>query len=188
MLMRYDIQLQTMIKAMVETVMPAVDPLNVPAQEQSRLVIGTLMLMAEQLPVQYQCDRNELAGMIAFAEEIASCLEGCSGTIAEALSGLTATAHSANTLLSRPGADPADLLAMARAIRSELDLVIDVTFTEDEAQAWRADVANIVLTQSQNDILRQRVWARSQGFEPADDLPSIESLATPSNSQLVTND
>ena len=49
MIMRYDIQIETMIKAMVDTVAPAVDPLDRLAQEQARLVIGTLMLMAEQI-------------------------------------------------------------------------------------------------------------------------------------------
>jgi len=187
MLMRYEIQLQTMIKAMVDTVLAAVDPLNALAQEQCRLVIGTLMLMAEQLPLQYRFDCDELTRMVAFADELGIPLEGCTGTVADASSALTASAVAGRALLSRPTANPAEIVTVARAIRTALDQVIDEVFTDQSARAYRADVLRIVLDQSRGEILRDRVWTRSQGFEPdAEDLPTIESLLLPLTSGQVT--
>jgi hypothetical protein len=187
MLMRYEIQLQTMIKAMVDTVAPAVDPLNALAQEQCRLVIGTLMLMAEQLPLQYRFDCDELTRMVAFADEVGAPLEDCTGTVADALSALTASAAAGWELLSRPTSNPIDIVTAARAIRTALDHVIDAVFTDDCARAFRAHVLRVVLDQSRSEILRDRVWTRSQGFEPdAEDLPTIESLLLPLASGLVT--
>jgi len=177
MLMRYEIQLRTMIKAMVDTVAPAVDPHNVLAQEQSRLVIGTLMLMAEHLPLQYRFDCDELFRMVAFADDVGAGIANCTGMAAEALSGLTASVSAGRGLLSRPTTDPAEILAMAREIRTALDHVVEVVFTDEHGRAHRADLHRIVLEHSRNEILRDRVWSRSQGFEPdAEGLPPIESL------------
>jgi hypothetical protein len=187
MLMRYEIQLQTMIKAMVDTVAPAVDPLNALAQEQSRLVIGTLMLMAEQLPLQHRFDCDEVTRMVAFADELGAPLQDCTGTVAEAVSALAASAEVGRELLSRPMADPIDIVTAARAIRTALDHMIDVVFTDDCGRAHRADVHRVVLDRSRGEILRDRVWTRGQGFEAdADGLPAIESLLRPLASGPVT--
>jgi hypothetical protein len=186
MLMRYEIQLQTMIKTMVDTVVPAIDPSNALAQEQSRLIIGTLMLMAEQLPLQFRFDCDELTRMVAFADGLGAPLEDCGGTVGDALTALTASAAGGRMLLSQPGADPTDIVAAARRIRTALDHVIDAVFTDESARAYRADVYRVVLDQSRGEILRDRVWTRSQGFEPdTEDLPMIESLLLPSSSGLV---
>jgi hypothetical protein len=186
MLMRYEIQLQTMIKAMVDSVLPAVDPLNALAQEQSRLVIGTLMLMAEQLPLQYRFDCDELTRMIALAEELGAQLEDCTGTVAEALDALTPSAAAGRSLLSGPTPDPAEIVSVARAIRAASDHLVDVIFTDECGRAHRADVHRVVLNHSRGEILRDRVWTRSQGFEAdIENLPAIESLLVPSASGPV---
>jgi hypothetical protein len=185
--MRYEIQLQTMIKAMVDTVLPAVDPQNALAQEQSRLVIGTLTLMSEQLPLQVRFDRDELTRMIAFAEELGAALQDCSGTVAQALSALTPSGAAGRSLLSRPAADPAEIIAVARAIRAASDHLIDVVFADECARAYRANLRRVVLDHSRREILRDRLWTRSQGFEPdTEDLPTIESVLLPSASGSVT--
>jgi hypothetical protein len=187
MLMRYEIQLQTMIKAMVDTVLPAVDPLNALAQEQSRLVIGTLMLMADQLPLQFRFDCDELTRMIGFADELGALLEDCTGTVAEALPALTASTAAGRSLLSRPMADPTEIVAVARAIRAASDHLVDVVFTDECARAYRAGVRRVVLDHSRSEIMRDRLWTRSQGFEPdTENLPTIESVLVPSASGLVT--
>ncbi len=180
MLMRHDIQLQTMIRAMVDTVAPAVDPENALAQEQCQLVIGVLTLMAEQLPLQYRFDCDELTRLIAFADEFHAALQDCAGTVADELAGLTAAAVAGTELGSRPTADPIELVTAAREIRAALDRVVDTVFTDDRARSYRTVVHRIVLERSRSEILRDRCWARTQGFEPdADDLPAIESLLSP---------
>ena len=48
--LRPSLQVQTVIKAMTDVVLPAVDPNNKLAQEQARLVIGMLHLVAQRQP------------------------------------------------------------------------------------------------------------------------------------------
>ena len=67
---RPDIQIQSMIKAMVDVVLPAVDPEHKMAQEQARLIIGTLRLIAKRLPLAYRYDCDELRRYVAFACEL----------------------------------------------------------------------------------------------------------------------
>jgi hypothetical protein len=172
---------------MAETVAPAVDLHNALAQEQAKLVIGTLMLMAEQLPLQHRFDQDELTRAVDFADELGALLEHCPGPVATAVSALTSLAASGRALLSRPLADPTEMIATAQAIRGALGHVVDVVFTDDSASAYRGDVHRVVLDQSRDEILRDRVWSRSQGFEPdAHHLPTIESLLAPSTPAAVT--
>jgi hypothetical protein len=187
MIMRYDLQIQTMIKAMVETVAPAIDPLDPLAQEQARLVIGTLMLMAEQLPLQYRFDVDDLTRMVGFADDLGARLHTCSGPLADAVSALTASAAAGRAVLSRPTVDVTYIVTAARAIRTAADHVVDVVFTDDDARAHRGEVRRVVLDWSRDEILRDRAWTRSQGFEPdVESIPPIESLLILSSNAAVT--
>jgi hypothetical protein len=107
--------------------------------------------------------------------------------VAEALSALTASAGAGRSLLSRPTADPTEIITLARAIRAASDHLVDVVFTDECAKAYRADVHRVVLDHSRSEILRDRVWTSSQGFEPdTENFPTIESLLLPAASRLVT--
>jgi hypothetical protein len=186
-ILRYDIQLQTVIKAMVSTIAPAVDPLNALAQEQAQLVIGTLMLMSEQLPLQYRFDLDELTRTVAFADEVAALLEHCGGPVGDAVSALTGSSATGRALLARSSVDPTEIVVAARATRTSLDQVIDLVFTDDCARAYRDDMHRTVLEQSRGEILRDRVWNRSQGFESdSHHLPTVESLLLTSTSAAMT--
>lgn len=70
MQMRPDIQIQSMIKALTDVVLPAVDADNKLAHEQTRLVIGLLGLMGKQIPMQFQYDCDELGRLLEFATEL----------------------------------------------------------------------------------------------------------------------
>ncbi|MCK9285355.1 MAG: hypothetical protein M0P39_13860, partial [Rhodocyclaceae bacterium] len=59
--LRPALQVQTVIKAMTDVVLPAVDPNNKLAQEQARLVIGMLHLVMQRQPLMYRYDRDELS-------------------------------------------------------------------------------------------------------------------------------
>ncbi|SPM34802.1 hypothetical protein MRAB57_2623 [Mycobacterium rhizamassiliense] len=180
MILRYDLQLQTMIKAMIDSVAPAVDPGNALAREQAQLVIGTLTLMAEQLPLQYRFDRDELTRAVAFADQLGAVLGDYPERVAGPVSALSGSAASGRALLSRSAADPTEIVTTARAIRTALDHLVDVVFTDDSARTYRDDVRRIVLDQSRGEILRDRVWSRAQGFDAnAYHLPTIESLLAP---------
>ena len=64
MQMRPEVQIAAMIKAMKDVVIPAVAGTNKLAEEQAKLVVGMLSLMAYQLPLQFRFDRDELARLV----------------------------------------------------------------------------------------------------------------------------
>ena len=49
--LRPSLQVKIVLKALTDVVLPAVDPNNKLAQEQARLCIGTLQIMASRLPL-----------------------------------------------------------------------------------------------------------------------------------------
>ena len=70
MQMRPEIQIQSILKAMIDVVLPAVDPKNPLAQEQARLVMGMLTVMAGQLPRQYRFDCDELSRLLKLSQRM----------------------------------------------------------------------------------------------------------------------
>src|SRR3546814_6371792 len=63
----FDLQLQAAIKALSDTVGPAVDPADKVASEQLHLVIATLGMVRERLPAQRRFIRRLLEDAVAIA-------------------------------------------------------------------------------------------------------------------------
>jgi hypothetical protein len=187
MILRYDIQLQTMIKAMTQTIAPAVDPADALAQEQTKLVIGTLLLMAVQLPLQYRFDRDELIRAVHLADDLTAELDECRGALAQARLTLEDSAVAGRALLLRTNVDPIEFVAQARAIRTGADRLVDAVFTDEAARDHRAGVRRVVLGHAGSEILRDRAWSLGQNFESDPNrLPAIEFLLAPTTSAVVT--
>ena len=66
--LRAPLQLQTMMKAMKDVVLPAIDPDNQMAQEQAQLVMGMLHLMMSRQPMQFHYDLDELKRYVALSD------------------------------------------------------------------------------------------------------------------------
>lgn len=173
MQMRPELQIQSMIKALADVVLPAVDPANKLAQEQARLVIGTLMLMGKQLPLQYRYDRDELVRLIEFSGALAQ----AAGATPTDL--LTAQGVEAAKLLDRARAEPDELLQAVKALREAGGAVVSAVFAGTDAAA-RARVQAVVLALSAEQQVRERAWVKSQGWEPDPAaIPDIETVLAP---------
>ncbi len=169
-------QIPALIKALTDVVIPAVDPANKLAQEQAQLIVGTLHLMAQRLPLQYRYDRHELDSFIALADELAS----HGAAIAEAAAALSALADGAaggRALLARAGVEPPQLEAANRRLREQIGAVVSAAATAADSPALQA-LNRAVLVHSKDLLLRERSWLAIQGWEgkePAH-LPSVETL------------
>lgn len=175
MQLRPEIQLKSMIKAMSDVILPAVDANNKLAVEQSQLVIGMLSLMAKQLPLQFRFDCDELERLIATARtagEIRSADTGVTAALARVAAGETAAVN----LLAQARIDPNTLFEAICELRAGLgEVVTTLGSTQEEANQLR--IEKIILDMSKEQVLRDRALLVMQGFErdPAA-LPSIESL------------
>lgn len=169
MQMRPQVQIQSIIKSLTDVVLPAIDPNNKLAQEQGRLIVGLLGLMGKQIPLQFQFDRDELTRLLDFADELQRAVGGEHAELARCR-------NDAADVLERAKADPSEVENAVRALRANTGAVITETFrTADEPVQDRVQKTVLAMTSAQ--LLRERSWLLSQGWEPDPSaIPPIESL------------
>lgn len=159
--LRATFQIPTLIKAMTDVVMPAVDPDNKLAQEQAQLIVGCLHLMAQRLPLQYRYDRHELKCFIALATELQQEVGG-SPALAEALATLNQRATSGQDVLARAGAEPTELETANLTLRDAVgQLIVAASVADDDARRVAIDKA--VMAHAKDQLLRERAWLALQG-------------------------
>ena len=174
---RPDLQIKSILKAMNDVVLPAVDPDNKLAQEQVRLCMGLLGLMARQLPLQFRFDCDELARLTAFAAELQRITNAGGGErTREAIADLTARSAKASVLLERAKVSPADIEQSVRSMREATGTLISSVFRDgDETLQDRVQKATLAMSKEQ--LLRERAWVITQGWEPDPKaVPPIEEL------------
>lgn len=174
MQLRPELQITTLIKAMVDVIIPAVDPGNKLAVEQSQLVVGMLSLMQRQLPLQFRFDRDELSRLTATVLELQD-IVGEDGS-AE----LERARRLGTDVLGRCQGDPGDLRSAIAELRMVIGQIADTTGSvADEDRIRRIEAC--ILNMSREQLLRDRALLLSQGWElDPDTLPMIEALPPPS--------
>ena len=150
MQLREDLQLQTVIRALTEVVMPAVDSGNALAVEQLQVVIGMLHLLAARLPLRFRYDCDELARL----------LELCKALSANEDSALARASVAGAAVLARAQADPAEVLQAIRELRSLSGALITAIYRDgDEAsRTWKEQglKGQLVLTTSANAVVAKK--------------------------------
>ena len=135
MQLRSEIQLASMIKAMKDVVIPAVDAKNDLAIQQAHLIVGLLNLMVHQLPMQFRFDRDEVQRLIAAAQSLSQ-LPTADRAIGEAAQQLEASRAAAAVVLDRCTTDPAELVTAVRDMRETLGALM----SEIGRASWRERV------------------------------------------------
>ena len=175
MQMRPDIQITSVIKAMTDVIIPAIDPVNKLAIEQSQLIIGLLSLLKSQLPVQFRFDRDELGRLCTHAATLSRISSSDSGT-QKALQQLAADSAAASSLLDQFGRDPAELIAQVRKLREGMSGVVDAAAQGTDGAA-QLQAEKVILAMSKEQLLRDRSLVKMQGWEmDPDSIPAIEEL------------
>lgn len=182
MQMRPEIQITSMIKALTDVVIPAIDPINKLAIEQSQLIVGMLRLMAHQLPVQFKFDRDELARLTAFSRALTA-TESADAGIRSAIAKLATSADAALSLLERYALDPAELVAHLRSLKSAVGGLVTAAAASNDTDA-QLRIEKIILKMSKEQLLRDRSLMKLQGFEPNPaELPDIAQLLAQASAQ-----
>lgn len=175
MQMRPQIQITSMIKAMTDVVMPAVDPNNKLAVEQSQLIVGMLSVMAHQLPVQFHFDRDELQRLVKTASSLQA-VSVTEASVQQTLGNLGACSANAADVLDRCTFDPAALESTIRDMREAVGAVVQAVAATTDLDA-QLSVEKIILGMSKEQLLRDRSLMLPQGWEPDPKaVPSIQTL------------
>jgi hypothetical protein len=163
-----DLQLQVALKALRETVAPAVDPANKVAIEQLHLSIATIAIVRDRLPQARRFARRQMTDALALADSVARAARTDPSIDLAALDAALATGEA---LLVDPDAETADFEA-SNAIVTEATLAV-INAAQNSAAIAAIDAA--VLRASAPGIERGRAWFLSAGFEP--DPTAIRPLA-----------
>lgn len=175
MQMRPALQIQTIIKAMMEDVIPALDQTNQLAMQSAQLTIGTLHLIAQHLPLEYRYDCDELARLIETAMLLKEQAEGGEQT-GKALKALSHAGLVGADVLRRARAEPSEIVDAVRLLREATARTVRAVYAEGE-EATQTAVEETVLAMSKEQLLRDRSWLLMQGWEPDPKaVPAIDSL------------
>ena len=164
MQMRPEVQLASVIKALTDVVLPAVDPDNKLAQEQGRLAVGLLALLSQQLPMQHSFDCNELQRLIDYSGQLQNAADGGDNT-QKAAADLKSATDAATLALEGANTSPQalrDAVALMRAATGEL---ITQTF-KDGDRSSRTRLSRLTLDMSAEQLIRDRSMLLMQGWEP----------------------
>ncbi len=163
MQMRPDIQIKSVLKAMTDVVLPALDPTNQLAQEQVRLCMGLLDLLSRQMPLQFRFDCDELRRLRAMGEDLLP-LADPQVVGARTLQTLGDAVRTSGDVLARAQADPAEVVESVRRLRAATGAVVQQAC----AGGMHSDTRRlelVVLESSREQLLRDRTWLLSQGWE-----------------------
>ena len=175
MQMRPEVQIKSIIKALADVVLPAVDPNNKLAQEQTQLAMGLLTLMSKQLPLQFRFDCDELERLLGLSEKLAAQAIGGAKTQA-AVDELNSQAQAASAVLQAARSGPEQIHEMVRALRSATGELVTQTYCDGTPES-RMAISCGVLETSKEQLLRDRSWLLMQGWETdPESVPAIEQL------------
>ncbi|WP_290866595.1 hypothetical protein [Aquabacterium sp.] len=173
MQMRPDIQIRSILKAMSDVILPAIDDQNQLAQEQARLCMGLLQLMSKQLPLQYRYDCDELTRLLDMGQQLLALADGDAASEASAAA-LKQGVALASQVRARAMAEPQEVLEAVRQLRAVSGSFLQEAYAKAEIPTA---LERIVLDTSRAQLLRERAWLVAQGWEARpEDLPDIGTL------------
>ena len=154
-----ELRLRTMIRALNETIIPAVDPNDSLAQEQAGLLLGHLhVLLQHHGREQKVCD-NEHEALKKLALALIESSDG--GDVTEAA-----------TKRLRQLVNDGDIDSLSHAVEA---LIVDAG--TDGSEAFKKTCDALVIQHGREATLRSRIWFKSMGFDhDPDSLPEIDSL------------
>jgi hypothetical protein len=165
-----ELRIQTLVKALSQVVLPAIDPGNALAREQAQLVIAHLQLIAQQWTKALPYEAQSFAASRALAERLADNAAGGERTRAAAMALRAALAARVDAH------DLGSLVGGNLALSSALDVMIEAA-SVDGAPDFRAVLDRAVLDDSAERAVRERVWFAGTGLDPERSrLPSLDDL------------
>ena len=154
----FEARITTMIKALSDTVRPAVDRTDMAASEQLGIVIASLALLREQIDFGdwfEVCETRSLAGLIR-----ALAVLGAFPSAAEA----TAVAADALALAERHDRRLSTLRTANVGLRGAIHQLMEEAFAATDA-AVQAEVRRLVLAHSAAQISRERAFVAATNFD-----------------------
>lgn len=163
----FSYRIDSMIQAMTDIVLPAIDGEKSLAIEQAQLVMAHLGLMKTQLPLASKFDELELQACQSLANELLE-LSSQHPEVADA--------HQQLHLATNSPAGGIELQHEIRAINGALENLVRAIRADSTRELIDA-TSTAVLNHTRQQSLRNRIWFASNGFDAnAANLPPSDSL------------
>lgn len=164
MAMGADLRLAAMIRAMAEVILPAIPSDQRLALDQGAILLGNLRMLADQQGRAWDFAMAELREHLALIGRLAESADGgpASAASAAAARGLT---EDLTPIAALPCPTQSELGEMTGRAKACAEALVDAAY-QDGNPAFRAAVAEAVMTQAARQIERERAWTRASGFDP----------------------
>jgi hypothetical protein len=165
--LRPEYLLPVIAKALQDVVLPVLDEHQQVAQEQLKLAIGFLNILAQNGPMQFAFDVDELCRLTEHAKALCEAVDGTPAS----RSAIVAAQEARDAV----GIDPAGIVAATRQLRLGVSELIERGHAKGD-KALDATIFGLVNEFSQVQLNRDRAWVLPMGFENGQDaVPSIAS-------------
>jgi hypothetical protein len=165
--LRPEYLLPVIAKALQDVVLPVLDEHQQVAQEQLKLAIGFLTIMAQNGPMQFAFDVDELRRLTDHAKALCEAVGGSAAS-----QSVIVAAQAARDAV---GIDPAEIVKATRQLRLGVTDMIEQGHAKGE-KALDATISGLVNDFSRIQLNRERAWVLPMGFENGQDaVPSIAS-------------
>lgn len=147
----FELRLRTMMKAISEVVLPAIDPANRQAQEQARLVLGSLEVIRQQIDFAHWYESADLISLCNLAVELMAIKDAGRFEVLGELRG------NGVALISRWDVSLPQLREASRALREAISAAVDGIYAE-APQVARSAVHKLVLSHAEGQLSRERAF------------------------------
>ncbi|MEI7647912.1 MAG: hypothetical protein WCJ48_06460 [Actinomycetes bacterium] len=151
----FDLRTRVMMAALEDVIIPAIDPGNALAIEQSKLLLGGLAMMRDQVDYYHAYETVELTTLT----KLLGSLLLPDDPAAEEVTALIAAGYAA----TGPVIATSSLKEISRNMRSAARTLIDAAAAKGD-QAER-DSQQAVLAYSDEALTRERAWSAGYGFD-----------------------
>jgi hypothetical protein len=173
--LRPELQIQAVIKALEDVILPAIDADNTLAVEQGYIAANTLKLALKRQPMMYRYDCDELAGFLELASTLKQEIAGQAHSD-ELLNELSACIGNGRSTLSRAQVEPVELEQASFQLRDSISKVIKAYSSHCSADQLKA-VGKSVVSHAQRQITKERAWVVDLGWDiDPESLPDIGTL------------
>ncbi len=171
----HSLRLNTLLRAMQDVVLPAIDPRNRLALDQANIVVGNLRILLDQCDKAYQYEWAELREYFALVSAMSESARASSGA-ADSLAAADAALAASSQLVGLAIPTQAELVARVRELKQAADTLLRAAYEHGTPQ-HRSRVDRLVHEQAQRQLTRERVWFRKAGFElDARALPTMDEV------------
>ena len=159
-----DVGLKSVVKALIDTVAPAIDPTDHLAKEQLRLAASYVDFVRQRLLLVHSRERYDLLHYLALSDEF---LRSALPEPSEAVAALRAAAEAARPLADDSAAPTGRLRAAAIDLAHAVAGIVQAAHAEWVSPDLARRIDRAVLSATEDKFEMELLWYHPIGFDPS---------------------